>query len=151
MRNITEIQRRLIALGYLNANGDDGRFGHMSLDAYNRFRATIGKGPVVQANMAELNADLFPEEHPAPKTPTLNKPNLFDALGAILSLGSLLKGKTMNWNDVQQIARIVAYAAAGWLGAKGGLDPANVETLGGAILGIVSVAWWFFWNRKVVK
>lgn len=72
MRNVTEIQRRLIALGYLAAGEDDGKFGHRSLDAYNHFRATLGKGPVVQTSMAELNADLFPEEQPAPPAPKSN-------------------------------------------------------------------------------
>lgn len=57
----------------------------------------------------------------------------------------------MNWNDIQQIVRIVMYGAAGWLGAAGGLDPANVETLGGALVALVSVGWWWFWNRKAVK
>jgi hypothetical protein len=78
MRNVTECQQRLIVLGYLPARNefgeknDDGKFGERSLDAYNHFRATLGKGPVVQASMAELNADLFPEEQPAPPAP---KPN----------------------------------------------------------------------------
>jgi len=66
-RNITEIQWKLIALGYMvGPTGADGRFGQNTLDAYNRFRASIGKAPVVQASMAELNADLFPDEQPAP-------------------------------------------------------------------------------------
>lgn len=57
----------------------------------------------------------------------------------------------MGWNDIQQIARIIAYAASGFLVNAGQLDPANGETLGGAILAILSVAWWWFWNRKAVK
>lgn len=149
MRNVTEIQRKLIALGYLAPGEDDGKFGHKSLDAFNHYRASLGKPPIIpKVTMEQLNADLFPEEVPPP---ALKKPNLFDQIGAVVSVIQLVKGKTMNWNDIQQVVRILAYAAAGWLGAKGGLDPANVETLGGALLGLVSVAWWFFWNRKAAK
>lgn len=57
----------------------------------------------------------------------------------------------MNWNDIQQIVRIVLYGAAGWLVNAGQLDAANAETLAGGALAIVSVAWWWFWNRKAVK
>jgi hypothetical protein len=57
----------------------------------------------------------------------------------------------MNWNDIQQIVRIVAFAVAGWLGNAGGLDPANTETLAGAFIALASVGWWWFWNRKAVK
>lgn len=54
----------------------------------------------------------------------------------------------ISWDDTQQLFRIGAYALAGWLGARGNLDPANIETLGGALLGLASVAWWWFWNRR---
>jgi len=96
-RNVTEIQRKLIALGYLHANGDDGKFGHMSLDAYNRFRASIGKGPVVQTSMAELNADLFPEDQPKPppKPPKSNPLQDWLLSLAIKKGASYLKGLPM--------------------------------------------------------
>lgn len=54
----------------------------------------------------------------------------------------------MTWDNVQQFARILAYGASGYLVNAGQLDPANGETLGGAILALLSVGWWFFWNRK---
>jgi hypothetical protein len=54
----------------------------------------------------------------------------------------------MTWDNVQQIARILAYGVSGYLVNAGQLEPANFETLGGALLGLLSVAWWFFWNRK---
>lgn len=67
MRNITEVQQRLIALGYpVGPAGADGKFGHNSLDAFNRFRASKGLGPVVNTSMEDLNRLLFPEEQPAP-------------------------------------------------------------------------------------
>lgn len=54
----------------------------------------------------------------------------------------------MKWEDIQQVVRILAFMVAGFLGERGGLDPANVETLGGALLAIASVVWWWFWNRN---
>ena len=54
----------------------------------------------------------------------------------------------MSWDNIQQLVRILAYGAAGWLVNAGHLDPSNGETLGGALLGLASVAWWWFWNRK---
>lgn len=53
-----------------------------------------------------------------------------------------------SWDDIQQIVRIVAYMISGWLVSLGHLDIANGETLGGAILAVASVAWWWFWNRR---
>lgn len=89
MRNVTEIQQRLIALGYpVGPAGADGKFGHDTLGAYNRWRAQQGKPPVGSASMATLNRDLFPEEQPAPKPP---KPNFFTGL-ALKAILNHLKG-----------------------------------------------------------
>lgn len=85
MRNVTEIQRELIRLGFLADGQDDGKFGPVSMDAYNHFLASKGKpkheGLIL---LTELNAELFPDELPAPKP---KKPSLFEtiALNAILS------------------------------------------------------------------
>ncbi len=93
MRNVTECQQKLIALGYLTptnefgARNDDGRFGERSLDAYNHFRATLGKGPVVAISMAELNADLFPEEQPPP---VKHRNTVFGNLVLNIALAALL-------------------------------------------------------------
>lgn len=72
-RNVTEIQRRLIDLGFLSPGdeqglpSDDGKFGQRSMDAYNRFLASKGKAPHKgMILLAELNANLFPEERQAP-------------------------------------------------------------------------------------
>ena len=51
--NVTQIQQRLIALGYLAAGEDDGKFGAKSLDAYNHWRASKGAGPVNAASMSD--------------------------------------------------------------------------------------------------
>ena len=66
MRNVTEIQRRLIELGYLAAGEDDGTFGPITLAAYNRFRASKGEGPHTGLLLlVEIAADVFPEDQPA--------------------------------------------------------------------------------------
>ncbi len=71
MRNVSEIQRRLIQLGFLAPGEDDGKFGQKSLDAYNHFLANQGKPPHKgMILLAELNAELFPSEQPAPKKRT---------------------------------------------------------------------------------
>lgn len=103
MHTTTECQQRLIVLGYLpetyvdngiTKQSDDGRFGERSLDAYNHYRATLGKGPVVQASMAELNVDLFPNEFPLdppkPRSNPLDNPIIRIGLGILLN--QLTKG-----------------------------------------------------------
>lgn len=65
MHNVTEAQQRLIVLGYLAEGGADGKFGQKSLDAYNHYRASLGKPPVTPPiQLLGLNADLFPDEFP---------------------------------------------------------------------------------------
>ena len=99
--NVTEVQRRLIALGYLPAvdqetltPSDDGKFGAKSLAAYNRFRASKGYGSVPNASMAQLNQDLFPEEQPGAK-PRLTPNPVVQAIGELafrLLLNRVTKG-----------------------------------------------------------
>ena len=57
----------------------------------------------------------------------------------------------MKWEDIQQFVRILCFMASGALVNAGQLDAANGETLGGALLGVASVAWWFIWNRFFKK
>jgi hypothetical protein len=101
MRNVTEIQRELIRLKYLaplNAEGkpnDDGRFGALSLGAYNRFLASKGRPPVEKVSMAQLNADLFPEEQPAALPPKTNPLQDWLIGLAIKQAVSKLKGSPM--------------------------------------------------------
>lgn len=101
MRNVTEIQQRLIALEYLpakNAKGernDDGKFGTDSLDAYNHFRATMGKGPLLRVSMDELNADLFPTEQRRAPMPRSNPITDFFTGLAIKAALNKLKGSTV--------------------------------------------------------
>jgi hypothetical protein len=53
---------------------------------------------------------------------------------------------TMTWDTVQQFVRICLGWLAAFLVARGKLDPANAETLTGALLGVAQVGWWYFWN-----
>lgn len=94
MHNTTEIQRELIRLGFLAQGGDDGILGQASLEAYNHFLASKGKPPHVgMLLLAELNADLFPDEQPVPK-PKRN--TVFGRLLASFLLNQLVKGLPMS-------------------------------------------------------
>jgi peptidoglycan hydrolase-like protein with peptidoglycan-binding domain len=72
-RNVTEIQARLIDLGFLTPLNDsglsnaDGKFGTTTLGAYNRFRASKGEPPHTGLLLlVEVSADVFPEDTPPP-------------------------------------------------------------------------------------
>jgi hypothetical protein len=147
MRNITECQRRLIALGYLPARNsagelnDDGKFGVLSLDAYNRFLARRGRPPVKNVSMAELNADLFPEEQPAAPPP---KPNLITKWLtdlAIKQVVSKLKDSNMSFlSGYKTYATAVVIAIMGLYSLVFGELPLVGQTVdpGSAILAILS-------------
>lgn len=101
MHNTTECQRKLILLGYLPAidpdtkkPNDDGVFGTKSLDAYNRYRkVALHKEPAVPPiHLDALNADLFPEEQPAPAPPSSNPITDFFTRLAMNAAISKLKG-----------------------------------------------------------
>jgi hypothetical protein len=151
VRNITQIQWKLIALGYpVGPAGADGKFGHDTLDAYNRFRASKGKGPVLKASMDELNADLFPEEQPAPPPKPIRKPGLLDALALLTTIFSS-KGKPMQWSTVEQLIRIAAYVGGS---ARLGQQVADGQLFQAALSGLVPVAaflWWLLFEKNRPK
>jgi len=150
MHNVTEIQQRLISLGYLapvdpitRRPNDDGKFGERSLDAYNHFRASKGKGPVVQASMAELNADLFPEEQPAPAP---KRQSTFD-LGTLLSLINLVKGKTMTADQITGVLRAILALVSGYFISKG-LGSADLwNWIIAGVTGVIPFIWTWISNR----
>ena len=150
MRNVTEIQQRLISLGYpVGSAGADGKFGNDTLDAYNHFRAAHGKGPVVKANMDELNADLYPEDAPPA---TVRKPSIFDNIGTILSIINLARGKQVNQEQIGGVVRALLSAAAGYFVGKGLIDANTAATIGGALATIIVAVWSVWTNRpKVIK
>lgn len=92
MRNITEIQRKLKTLGFdIGPFGADGIFGHNTLKAYNKFRASKGLPSVARESMSELNRLLFPEEFkPAPPAKP-KKPDFLTGL-VVSAIVSKLKG-----------------------------------------------------------
>lgn len=95
MRNITEIQWKLIALGFsVGPNGADGKFGADTLAAYNRFRLARGLPAVYGETMSELNRLLFPEEQPAPKP---KKPDFFTGLLVNFALSKIKGLPAMNF------------------------------------------------------
>jgi peptidoglycan hydrolase-like protein with peptidoglycan-binding domain len=113
MRNVTEIQQRLQALGYLAPGEDDGKFGAKSLDAYNHWRASKGAPPVNAASMSQLNQDLFPEEQPGAK-PRLTPNPVVQAIGLFalkLALQRITKGQfpMLTNMDKAWVAGVVAF------------------------------------------
>jgi peptidoglycan hydrolase-like protein with peptidoglycan-binding domain len=131
MRNVTEIQRELIALGYLRPGEDDGKFGRISLDAYNHWRASKGAPPVKAASMSQLNIDLFPEEQPGAK-PRLTPNPVVQAIGAFafrLLLNRLTKGLIPMNTNVDVISS--------WLSTKNWAAAIAIITNIAAILHIV--------------
>lgn len=155
MRNVTEIQQRLIALGFLapldeqGRPNDDGKFGGRSLDAFNHFRASKGKPPIIpKVSMEQLNADLFPEEQPPPSPP---RSNPLSNLGTLLSLVQLLKGKTMTSDQLTGLVRALLAALAAYAAGKGwipGVSPELLATLATAIVGVWS---WISNRPKVIS
>lgn len=154
MRNVTELQQRLISFGYpVGPSGADGRFGHDTLDAYNRFRASKGKPPVDFASMAQLNADLFPEEQPAPPP---KKPSLIEMLALIRDGHSFLKGKPMNSSWLTSFVGTTAFKylvamLATYVAGKLGLDPVEGKaTIEGVLSQLIGVAMgiWGMWESS---
>lgn len=151
MRNVTELQRRLITLGFLAPGGDDGIFGQKSLDAYNHFRASKGNPPHTgMLILAELNADLFPEERPAPAATPARKPGLTDVLALVFTLFTS-KGKPMKWSTIEQLIRILAYSGGSYFL---GDAVANGDAYKAAIGGLISLGafvWWLVFERNRPK
>jgi hypothetical protein len=152
-RNVTECQQRLIDTGYLpplNAKGEsnaDGKFGHDSLDAYNHFRATMGKGPLLRVSMDELNADLFPtEQRPAPTH--VPKPSIpwLTLIGAAFNLA---KGKTMTNDQFGGIVRTLLAALAAYVAGKGWLPNVSPEVI--TALTTILVGVWSYWTNRPSK
>lgn len=146
MRNITQIQRRLIERGFMSpiardgGEADDGKFGHDSLDAYNRFRASIGKGPLVQASMAELNADLFPEDAPPVPQPRTNPISDYFTGIAIKAVLSSLKGRfpmLTGYKTYLTAGLMIIVAAASLLGVNIGDYHPDPIALFTAAVGII--------------
>ena len=53
----------------------------------------------------------------------------------------------MNWDDAQQLIRKLADAVAGVLVTYAAITADMVMLWSGAIAGVLSVGWWYIWNR----
>lgn len=148
--SVTEIQARLSDLGYLPAlapdgtSNIDGKFGERTLDAYNHYRATLGKGPVVKADYNEVLADLWPDEVPPPPA---HKPTIFDELGALLSLVNLAKGKTMTADQLTGVVRAILALISGYFIARGTGDADMWNWIIAGVTGVIPVIW-SWWSNK---
>src|SRR5689334_15563883 len=98
--NVTEIQQRLIDLGFLEKLKDDGtsnadgRFGTTTLGAYNRFRASKGEPPHTGLLLlTEISADVFPEDAPPPAPKASNPITDYLTQLAIKAVLANLKGR----------------------------------------------------------
>jgi peptidoglycan hydrolase-like protein with peptidoglycan-binding domain len=136
LHNITEIQQRLIALGFdVGPSGADGRFGEASLAAYNRYRASLvpPQRPVKLPNMSELNRDLFPEDLPPPNPKGTIMGNI---LGNIFTG---LFGNLLNWQLIQGYLRNGLISLGSVLVTNGVLTSAELNTVVGALMIVISV------------
>jgi hypothetical protein len=131
MRSVTEIQQRLIDLGYpCGAAGADGHFGEDSLDAYNRFRAGKGFGPVVKADVVEATSLLFPEDTPTyqPKGPS-----------AMDSIFTKIFGGLLGSEAVQSYLRSALMAFGAGFVTDGMLTSTQLNAVVGGVMVLVSV------------
>lgn len=150
-RNVSEIQQRLMDLGFLPAISDagqsnaDGTFGIATLAALNHYLASKGRPPINgRPSLISINAIVFPEEQPAPPP---KRTSIFDQIGTILSLINLLKGKAMTKDQIGGIVRAILSAVFGYITGKGWLDADTAVAISGALATIAVAAWSVFSNR----
>lgn len=163
MRNTTECQRKLILLGYLPAidpetkrPNDDGTFGSRSLDAYNHYRASLGKPPAIPPiHLDALNADLFPEEQPLPK-PKLTPNPIVQAIGSIafrFFLQQLTKG-LIPMNFLAGYATNIGGVISILIGVAGlaGIHPAGAASLDfNASIQLIVTGWAALGIRRAIS
>lgn len=54
----------------------------------------------------------------------------------------------MTWDSIQQVVRIVAYAAGGYLLGDGVAQSAQFQAAVGGVLSVGAFVWWFMWERN---
>lgn len=133
MHDATKYQQRLATLGYLAADQVDGVFGPISLDAYNRYRATRGLPPVNTTSIAELEAVLFPKPLPLPST------NPLAILWALLPV--FTKGTAMTSEQIQGVARTILAAALPYAIAKGWIPAGSADLVVSAGVAVLVAVW----------
>lgn len=55
---------------------------------------------------------------------------------------------TNTWDSVQQFLRIAAYNVAGFMAGKGWIGNDQTDVAAGAIIGVATLVWTIYWNRK---
>lgn len=159
-RNVTECQQKLISLGYLPAidastgeRNDDGVFGHKSLDAFNHYRAALGKPPIISTvTMTQLNADLFPEEQPPPPPKPITIGSLLPILIPLLTKGVPMTipdiAGWLNSSVILGFLRNILISAGGVMTTTGLFTGAQWEQIVGVIIMIVSAILSALANKK---
>ncbi len=133
MRNVTELQNRLIELGYLAAGEADGRFGEKSLAAFNHYRASKGMAPVGHTSLTELNAVIFTDD---PKPQRQRSPVMGNLLGSVFDglLGNLLRSEAIkSWMRNALVGLGASFVTNGLI------TSADLNTVVGAIMVVVSL------------
>jgi hypothetical protein len=84
---------------------------------------------------------------------TIQEPAVKASAGLIFNLiiAYLSKGQTMTWDTIQQVIRIVIYAAASaWLG-QSVADGQTVQAAIGGIIDVGAFVWWYFHQQQLAK
>lgn len=138
---IEGLQRALAKLG-LYRGKIDGGFGDKTRDAVIEAQLLYGCDPHDGVVRADLLLDLGIT---APKPP--RAPGLFDNIGAIFSIISILKGKTMTSDQVTGAGRAVLGIVITWLVAKGIIPAGSADLVVTAGITILLAGWSIFNNR----
>ena len=137
MTDATRYQQRLVDLGFLAPNQVDGVFGSISMDAFNRYRATQGLPPLRMTTLAELEKTLFP------KPVTLNPLAILWALLPVFT-----KGTAMSNDQLQGIARTLIAAAIPYAVAKGWIPAGSADLVITAGVALLVAVWSVVSKRK---
>lgn len=154
-RNVTECQRELIRLGFLESTqpdgtrSDDGRAGQLTFAAFNRFLANKGRPPVDPSDftLTAINAALWPEQ----LVPPVSKPpTFFNQIGAVVSIINLLKGKTMTNDQIAGLVRTILASLLAYVAGKGWIPNASPELIASLTTVVVAVWSWVSNRPKTI-
>lgn len=136
----TKYQQRLVDLHFLDQSQVDGVFGPISMDAFNRYRATQGLPPLRLVTIAELERTLFP------KPVALNSLTLLWALIPVFT-----KGTQMTSEQLQGVARTILAAALPYAIAKGWIPAGSADLIVSAGVAVLVAIWSVLSKPKAVK
>lgn len=136
MTDATRYQQRLVDLGFLAPNQVDGVFGSISMDAFNRYRATEGLPPLRMTTLAELERTLFPKPVHYLPLPSTNPLAILWALLPVFT-----KGTAMSNDQLQGIARTLIAAAIPYAVAKGWIPAGSADLIVTAGVAVLVAIW----------